>query len=112
MCDHGDTVDVEVSIPASHSHTGEERRAVKPIDRCIAPLVSALDKLGFLMAGSCCGHGKAEPQIVVIGQQKDKVILARPAPTIDEQDLADMFKPASEADEAWLKAELAKVDVA
>lgn len=58
MCDWGDTVDVEVTIPADLSHTGETRKAVTPIDRCIAPIVAALEKQGIVMRGSCCGHGK------------------------------------------------------
>ena len=58
MCAWGDSIDLEVSIPASCSHTGEERVATKPIDRCIAPYVKALNAAGLKTGGSCCGHGK------------------------------------------------------
>ncbi len=69
MCDHGDYVNVEVSIPSWLSHTGAERRATKPIDSCLAAMVGRLDEQGFLMAGSCCGHGKTKPEIVVVGRR-------------------------------------------
>ena len=39
VCKWGDTVDVAVTIPADLSYTGKVRKAVKSIDRCIAPLV-------------------------------------------------------------------------
>lgn len=65
MCEHGDTVDVAVTIVADHSHTGEARVAVKPIDRCIAPLVEALSTAGLTMLGSCCGHGKGPGNVLL-----------------------------------------------
>lgn len=65
MCKHGDSVDALVNIPADLSHTGEARWATKPIDRCIAPLVRALNDGGVLTAGSCCGHGKAPGSIIL-----------------------------------------------
>lgn len=58
MCEHGDTVDVLVPIPADLSHTGEDRMALKPIDRCIAPIVRALNEAGIFTRSCCCGHGK------------------------------------------------------
>lgn len=63
MCDHGDTVPVPVVIPAHLSATGQARLAVKPADRCIAPIVEALNAGGVLTAGSCCGHGRAAGEI-------------------------------------------------
>lgn len=58
MCEHGDTTDVWVYVPASLSHTGRLRLALKPIDRCIAPVVDALNRYGVRTVTSCCGHGK------------------------------------------------------
>ncbi len=49
---------MEVTIPAALSHTGTERRDVRDIDSCIAPLVKALNDGGVLTVASCCGHGK------------------------------------------------------
>lgn len=57
MCEPGDTVRVAVVIPADLSSTGFHRIKHARIDRCIAPLVSALQKGGIDMRGSCCGHG-------------------------------------------------------
>jgi hypothetical protein len=51
---------VYVRIPADLSHTGEARWDWKPIDRCIAAMVTALQGVGIDMRGSCCGHGKAD----------------------------------------------------
>ena len=65
MCQWGNTVQVEVTIVASHSHTGMQRRAVKEIDACLAPIVSALDRGGVLMFGSCCGHGERPPEVLL-----------------------------------------------
>lgn len=64
MCRWGDTVDVEVTIPADLSHTGKVRRAVKPIDRCLADRVREYDRQGLVMRGSCCGHGQRPSEIV------------------------------------------------
>lgn len=63
MCKHGDTVPVVVTIPSDLSHTGKMYKRKMLIDRCIAPLVGALERGGILMRGSCCGHGKAEGYI-------------------------------------------------
>lgn len=63
MCDWGDSVVVSVLVPASVSCTGSDRRARKPIDRCIASLVEALDRAGVRMTGSCCGHGRSPATI-------------------------------------------------
>lgn len=56
---------VEVVVPAWVSHTGEAHRAVKPVDRCIAPLVRWLVGHGVPTAGSCCGHGRHLGSIVL-----------------------------------------------
>lgn len=58
MCEHDDTVPLVVLIPADHSHTGEFRWASKPVDRCIAPIVQALNAAGIYTVNACCGHGK------------------------------------------------------
>lgn len=58
MCKHGDTVTVYVNVPADLSSTGKEKRKYMAIDRCIAPIVHALQISSIDMRGSCCGHGK------------------------------------------------------
>ncbi len=65
MCIHGDTVLTHVNVPAHLSHTGAARWAYKPVDRCIAGLVEALNVAGILTAGSCCGHGKGPGSIIL-----------------------------------------------
>ena len=58
-----DTVPVSVTIPADLSCTGMERKAEKPIDKCLAPIVAALESAGIKMYGSCCGHGIVDGDI-------------------------------------------------
>lgn len=65
MCVHGDTIDIRVPVPARCSHTGEFRWAVKPVDRCLARLVVALNAAGALTSGACCGHGKGPGSILL-----------------------------------------------
>lgn len=57
MCEWGTTVEMEVTVPAHLSHTGEERKKVIGVDACIAPLVSTLNAGGITTIASCCGHG-------------------------------------------------------
>lgn len=65
MCEHNDTVLLRVPVPASLSHTGSFRWAVKPVDRCLAPAVVLLNALGIYTANSCCGHGKVGASIAL-----------------------------------------------
>jgi hypothetical protein len=65
MCEHGDTVPVEVKVVAGVSHSGRDEWKVKPIDRCLSDLVRALQDGGIDMLGSCCGHGERQAQIVL-----------------------------------------------
>lgn len=65
MCRYGDWQDVEVTVPADLSHTGKARRKVAKIDRCIAPIIRAIDVAGIVMRGSCCGHGERPGEIML-----------------------------------------------
>jgi hypothetical protein len=56
MCSRRETVPVRVKIPADLSCTGKERWKMAKIDRCIAPIVKALQRAGIDMRASCCGH--------------------------------------------------------
>lgn len=56
MCKHGEIEKVRVKIPADLSCTGKARFKFAKIDKCIAPIVRALQKAGIDMRGSCCGH--------------------------------------------------------
>lgn len=60
MCEHGDTIPVIVYIPADLSCNGKRKLKKAKIDRCIAPIVDALQRGGIDMRGSCCGHNKSE----------------------------------------------------
>ena len=53
MCEWGDTILIRIN--------GTNRG----IDRCIAPIIKALNKSGFITVASCCGHGKQPGNIVL-----------------------------------------------
>jgi len=61
MCKHGDTVKVEVH------HVGEIRCVEVDVDRCLAPIVKALNQAGppVPTEGCCCGHGKTTGHITL-----------------------------------------------
>jgi hypothetical protein len=63
MCSHGDEVVLLVPVPANLSHTGKFRWDTKGVDRCIAPIVQALNNAGIYTASSCCGHGEENGNI-------------------------------------------------
>ena len=65
MCKHGDTVDVVVQVPSHLSNTGEAYAVLKPVDRCLAPIVKALNAYGVVTVACCCGHGHRNGNIVL-----------------------------------------------
>lgn len=79
MCAHGDEVALNVLMPAHLSYTGEARWTRKGIDRCIAPIVQALNDAGVYTANCCCGHGEAEGTILLHDGRELRVLPAPPA---------------------------------
>lgn len=75
MCNDHSNVPLEVTVPAHLSYTGEERRAIKGIDGCIAPLVEALNAVGLTTVASCCGHGHRPGNIALADGRE--IIIAR-----------------------------------
>lgn len=65
MCKWGDSIPLNVWIPANLSRTGEARWDVKDVDSCIAPIVRALNGAGVVTVASCCGHGKRPGNIAL-----------------------------------------------
>lgn len=65
MCKWGDEVKLLVLVPANLSHNGEAHWKWVGVDRCIAPIVDALNKAGIFTSQSCCGHGKADGSILL-----------------------------------------------
>jgi len=63
VCKWGTDEEVRVFIPADLSYTGKARFDVKKIDKCIAPIVRALNEAGIYTVTSCCGHGKGDGNI-------------------------------------------------
>lgn len=64
MCERGDTVEVEVH------HVGEIRLGLVDVDRCIAPIIKALNKGGIATESSCCGHGERPGYIALSSGQE------------------------------------------
>lgn len=99
MCAHDDCVHVNVLIPAELACSGAAYRRDMLIDRCIAPLVDALQKGGIDMNSSCCGHGKHEGHIslqdgrlllVLDKSRADKYFVDRPACIVSLLDKSDI----------------------
>jgi hypothetical protein len=63
MCKWGDTTRMCVRVPRRLSATGRARMRTKEIDRCIAPLVKALNRAGIATVACCCGHGHRQGRI-------------------------------------------------
>ena len=65
MCEYGDTVPVEVTVPAHLSCTHKPHPKVVPVDRCLASIIKALDTAGLLTSSCCCGHGRRQGMIML-----------------------------------------------
>jgi len=65
MCEWGNTVELRVPIPSEDSHTGRFRWAKKPVDRCIADFVQALNDARIHTRSCCCGHGEKPGSILL-----------------------------------------------
>lgn len=52
MCKHGDKVEMELPV------VGTIRQGIAEIDKCIAPIIKALNDGGVITKGSCCGHSE------------------------------------------------------
>lgn len=64
MCEPQTRQWVPVHVDASCAHEGRPVYKFMPIDTCIARLVEELDRAGYRMLASCCGHGKDDGNIV------------------------------------------------
>lgn len=76
MCKRGDMVSVPQSdLPA---YTGNDDMVL--IDRCMTPMVLALNRAGIVTISSCCGHGK-EPGEIMLADGRKLIIdmIVRPA---------------------------------
>lgn len=65
MCTWGEEEILLVPMPAPLSHTGKFRWDMKGIDKCIAPIVRALNNAGIYTANCCCGHGEIDGEIIL-----------------------------------------------
>lgn len=74
-CPCGESFPVRVKVLARLSYTGEDRWVVKPVDRCLTDIVSALQSGGIDMVSSCCGHGGGAGEIMLADGRKLFVIL-------------------------------------
>lgn len=86
MCEHGDTVTLNVLVPADLAFEGVDTWKDKPVDRCLAPLVQALNHAGILTRASCCGHGK-RPGNIALADGRELVVVA----TFEEARRLDAF---------------------
>lgn len=64
MCEWGD--DVEILVPMHPDTTGKPFHwAVRKIDSCLVPMITALNNAGIYTLNSCCGHGKSLGSIIL-----------------------------------------------
>ena len=61
----GQTVMCRVPRSARLSHRGKVHWLNKPVDKCLAPVVNALNALGVYTRACCCGHGAAPGNIIL-----------------------------------------------
>jgi hypothetical protein len=73
MCQERNSVKLTVIVPPHLSFTGIERLKPVGIDRCIAPLVRALNEGGVYTVASCCGHGRGFGNIA-LGDGRELII--------------------------------------
>lgn len=66
---------VLVKIPADLSYIDKAYWKQAKIDKCIAPIVRALQEGGIDMRGSCCGHGKNDGEILL---QDGRMLVIKP----------------------------------
>lgn len=59
MCQHGTERNVKLN------HPRESGRRIVPVDACIADEVQMLNDMGVITVGSCCGHGKGQPHVLI-----------------------------------------------
>ena len=91
MCEWGNTTPLEVTIPASHSSTGKDKRKVVDIDSCFYEFVELLNDNGFPTVAHCCGHGK-QPAVIAFhdkGVIKEMLIMS----SEDARRVGKLFEP-------------------
>lgn len=96
MCPHGQST--LVSTPDWLWSSRCRPEAGIAIDQCIADAILAAWAAGVRTLGSCCGHGKRPPD-VVLTQDRDQPALARrelPGFTLYQWRLCDVTDPAEE----------------
>lgn len=74
MCKWDTIEKVYVRIPADLACSGKSYWKSMLIDKCIAPIVKALQEAGIDMRGSCCGHGN-RPGIISLADGRELFVL-------------------------------------
>lgn len=68
--DFGTVPEVMLTMLTSILPDGERRYKDVPVDACIAPVIQHLWDNNISTGGSCCGHGKNRPSIVLsVGEE-------------------------------------------
>ena len=84
MCEVGDTMMVMIPAP--------DGRTEVSVDRCIAPLVQALNDGGVKTVSCCCGHSK-HPGYIWLDDGRVLVILPEYTGKMGLQKVWDLFAP-------------------
>ena len=65
MCKWGNYETLFLTIVKELSYTGKERMKMVKVDKCIAPIIKALNQGGIITTYSCCRHGEDDGIIVL-----------------------------------------------
>lgn len=83
MCEWGD--DVELVVPMHPDTTGKPFHwAARKIDRCMVPMVKALNDAGIFTLNCCCGHDKG-PGSIILHDGRELIIRPYPAPAYEPE---------------------------
>ena len=66
MCEQGVYDEVEVFVYGINAAEGKDKFKLAKIDRCIAPIIRALQDAKIWTTSCCCGHGKREGEILLL----------------------------------------------
>jgi len=75
MCRHGDRVKIRI---------GDKEQDV---DRCLAPIIKALNEGGIKTAMSCCGHGEHDGFILCADEDKYRLLIV-----VSEEESLERFE--------------------
>ena len=69
------------------------------VDRCIAPIVNALNGAGIETVESCCGHGETEGHILAYQDGKHRLFIIYEMGAVSEKEYQRRYRRLAELSE-------------